>query len=329
MGIARQHGDRRASNRGHSLHQDRAHKYLTSQGFDFYRMSGKTSNVYRNKAGQIIMVNATPTSPSNEMNHLRQAVQNGKEGKVATQAQSPTVALVAMADPFLLKTPTGRVAVQARNAALAGWVKRCLERHGPLNPKILMSAGRELGFSDSQLTRARTAAGAVAYTIPGSGAGKGKGQNPTLVALDHQVPEGASVIGRSAKPPVLGVQPEAPEHPIGENNGEGPEPREEPAQAPDPIDWDGTGATAPLMPSESGLKTPVPARAFMQLDETVRMDGDVGAAAQLLLSSLGLKTLDPAVHSLLRAAEITARRVSEDAAANHAAILKALQMVQS
>lgn len=353
MGIARQHGERQTTVRGHSHHQENAHKLLSSHGFEFDRMTSGTKNVYTHEDGRRIVVSATPKNPSVDLGYIRQQMTSPRqdipagrnEGTMATTtAPSPTAPLTTMADPFLLKEPTTREGQRARSSALAGWVKRALERHGPLEPKILMSAGHELGFSDSQLNRARKDAGAVAYTIVGSGAGKGRGGNPTWVALEHQVPEGASVIGRGTKPSEpSGVQPEAqepPEHPIGENNGAGPEPREEPAQAPDPIDWDGTGVpplnqsekTGTLLPPLTG---PIALKPLPTQGQTPRggwsitEDGDVGAAAQLLLQSLGLKVMGPEVAQAINAAAIHIRRSRDEIELAQTAIRKALIAVNA
>lgn len=317
MGIARQHGSRQATTRGHSAHQEWAHKFLCSQGWEFDRQTSKTGNVYKHSDGRIVSVDATPMSHTNARNHLRQAITLREGIEVATTTPSPTAPLVAMADPFLLKEPTSREGARARYAASVGWIKRVLERHAPVASPLLFKAGAEIGLSKYTLEKARIDAGAVAFKQAGV----------VMVCLEHQLPEGSSRVGRARKDPELGVQHEAAEHPIGGNNGDGPEPREEPARALEPSgipglnklppDWVGPGQPV----SQSGRVVD------MSQVAPFAGDGDVSAAAQLLLSSLGLKVMDPRVQECVRRAESHNQRATEELTLMKTALREALRLV--
>lgn len=302
MGVARQHGETRAFTRGHSKHQEDAHKILVEAGFEFDRQSGKTKNIYRHADGRRIGVNATPRNPSVDLAYIKQSIHAPlQEGQVGTRRendvattpkQSPTTPLVAMADPFLLKEQTTKHGRAARNAALAKYVERVLAKHGPMPAKLLEEACVELGFARHHVIKARGEASAVAWRVGGRQVG-------WVVGLESQIPEGASVYGRESAPK-NGVAVE-----VGENNGAGPEPREEPAEAPvtdtqkidamlknlveDASENDmAKAATPPLV-----LK-PMSEPALKPLMSTIPEAGsDVEAAAQLLLSSLGLRTAHP------------------------------------
>lgn len=335
MGVARQHGGKEALTRGMTAHQNKSHKFLLSQGWDFYRQSGKTANVYRHPDGRTVIVNATPTSPSNEFNHLRQKITIREEHEVPTTTPKvkPTTPLVAMADPFLLKEATTTRERAARNHALAGWVKRVLEKHGPLPATTLEAAAVELGFARHHVTAARSKAGASAWRAGGKRSG-------WMVGLSHQLPEDRTAYGRESEPE-SGIQ-----HVQGDNNGAGPEPREEPATAKIPgwntpearsihdheplsgaLSPSGEEALVSAPPDPAQLDGPLPP-APLGADIPFKGDGgEVSAAAQLLLSSLGLKTLDPDVIDKIRQAEIRARRSKEDAGITHALIEQALRMV--
>lgn len=228
----------------------------------------------------------------------------------------PTTPLVAMADPFLLKEPTDRRGIGARRSAMLKWTQRALERNGPVPSPVLFDAADEIGFNKLTFEKIRKDAGVIVYRQDGV----------NWACLEHQLPEGAVRLGRGRKETPNGVVSEAvepPEHPIGENNGEGPEPREErsedyiagaadtastlikagwsasglPGLKPLPKDWVGPAMT-PRSP-ESAAPTPT-------------QDGDVTAAAQLLLSSLGLKTADPDVAVWAREAHNLLQRAQAD-----------------
>lgn len=294
MGVARQHGETRAFTRGHSKHQEDAHKILVEAGFEFDRQSGKTKNIYRHPDGRRIGVNATPRNPSVDLAYIRQSIhsplqegQTGtrRENDVATPAvkQSPTTPLVAMADPFLLKEQTTKHGKAARNAALAKYVERVLAKHGPMPAKLLEAACVELGFARHHVIKARGEASAVAWRVGGRQVG-------WMVGLESQVPEGASVYGRESAPK-NGVAVE-----VGENNGTGPEPREEPVAAHSLFTAEPHAATEPEAAPESLVADPSEEEfgKLLTRPPLLREDGgDVEAAAQLLLSSLGLRTAHP------------------------------------
>lgn len=304
--------------RGHSTHQERAHKYLVSQGWEFDRQSGKTSNVYKHKDGRRVIVDATPTNPSNAMNHIRQAITIREEGEVHTQV-SKTAPLVAMADPFLLKIPTNRTGVNARRSAYVAWMKRAMEKYGPLESELLYDASGEMGITKNVCKAVRTELGIVGYKLPGD--------STVYASFEANLPEDASRLGRRPNPSSLGVQAEAQEpaeHPIGENNGAGPEPREEPAQALEPS---GIPGLSKLPPDWVGPSATAPVQQWAPNAALLDGDGDVGAAAQLLLQSLGLKVMDPRVTELVKRAQHHKLRADCELTLMNTALGEALRLV--
>lgn len=293
MGVARQHGDMRTFNRGHSKHQEDAHKLLTDEGFSFERQLAGTKNVYRHTDGRRITVAATPRNPGVALGWIKQSIrsplQEGQTGTrrekdvATTPKQSPTTPLVAMADPFLLKEQTTKHGKAARNAALAKYVERVLAKHGPMPAKLLEAACVELGFARHHVVRARGEASAVAWRAGGR-------QTGWMVGLESQVPADVTVYGRESAPK-NGVAVE-----VGENNGTGPEPREEPVAAHSLFTAEPHAATEPEAAPESLVADPSEEEfgKLLTRPPLLREDGgDVEAAAQLLLSSLGLRTAHP------------------------------------
>jgi predicted RNA binding protein YcfA (HicA-like mRNA interferase family) len=197
---------------GHSRHQKDADAILTEHGFEFVRRSGgHGSNVYKHPDGRRISVPATPRNNSEALQYLRQAIRSPrlglkagespaatpeKETQVSTTTVSPVTLLLSMADPFLLKEPKSRRDASARNSALVGWMKRALEKHGPVESKDLIAACEEMGFSRSATVKARQAANVQSWTIPGAAIGKGRGGNVVWASLIEQMPEDASSVSR-------------------------------------------------------------------------------------------------------------------------------------
>lgn len=285
---------------------------LEAAGFVWVRKTGHEGNVYRHELTNMrLIVSSTPRNSSQELKKLERRIRNATGGDpMATTEQRPTAKIIAMADPFLLKEPTSKLETGARNSALVGYVKRVLDKHGPLEGALLMGALDELGFRRSAAFKARAEAGGVGFI-----AADGK----KLVGLEHQVPEGATILGRPRElPEPSGVQA-TDEHPIGENNGETPEPREEPVQSLIDDGWSaGVETQAPVIELEpEALAEPVaipvldswPGGSLPPADPTaipfqaIREDGDVIAAAQLLIQSLGIKTVAPEVLSFIEQAE--------------------------
>lgn len=294
---------------GQSTHQREAHPVLVEAGFAYMRTTGDAHNIYRDKHGHRITVASSPTSRSGAMETIKNLIRKAQREDSDVSATSSTAPLIAEADSFLLKKQTSRHGVQARNAALTKWIRRVVEKHGPMDQKILMQACEEMGFGLSVTKWARVHAGVVPYVIPGEGAGKGKGQFTTFIGLDFQVPEGATRLGRKPKAAVADERPEpepvnlldrngAPPKPMdrlpvevvesihGANNGESPDPREDPRPHYDPALHDPEPELVPEAAPERVWPAEVPFAPEPQ-------PAEVTAAAQMLLESLGLKTAHP------------------------------------
>lgn len=309
---------------GRSKHQRAADTLLVEAGFEFKRRTGQSGNLYHHPDGRHTCVHATPRNPSSALHMLRTLLGNpdvhrerqGIEVEVATTTPDAPLAtrLIALAPEMLFKREdNSRHAVAARNSALASWVKRSVERHGPLLASDLAEATTQIGYGNSQLAKARLAAGVVGYVVPGSA--KGKGQLPAWVALPHQVPEEASVTGRRTREELRasenGVQPfagepeaeatpapETAQSLVDDGWSAGVETQPEPALPP-PAAFDDAyvenPAAKPWTPepiTKVALKPLQPARGLLLPDT---QNAEVSAAAQMLLDSLGLKVMDPAI----------------------------------
>lgn len=299
---------------GRSKFQRDADQVLTDADFSFVRRTGHSSNLYHHDDGRKIIVHATPRNPSNAMGYIKQKLRNpetakqrqGIEDPMATTEASVATRMVALADPFLFnQEDNSRHATRARASALASWVKRAVERYGPVLAGDLSEACASMGYSASSLAKARVAAGVVGYVVPGSA--KGKGQLSAWVCLSHQVPEGASVTGRRTRAELTasqnGVEPVEPDPVLRDVAF---------IDGPDTIDESAGGDPShPLNrpPEHSGVSL-ADARelkrfareadavdaAFREPAGSVGLpDGgaEVSAAAQMLLETLGLKTMDP------------------------------------
>lgn len=310
---------------GRSKHQRAADTLLVEAGFEFKRRTGQSGNLYHHPDGRHTCVHATPRNPSSALHMLRTLLGNpdvhrerqGIEEEVATTTPDAPLAtrLIALAPEMLFKREdNSRHAVAARNSALASWVKRSVERHGPLLASDLAEATTQIGYGNSQLVKARLAAGVVGYVVPGSA--KGKGQLPAWVALPHQVPEEASVTGRRTREELKasenGVQPFA-----GEPEVEAT-PATETAQSLVDDGWSAGVETQPEPPTPEeierfhreaamvdaafhtsapiekvALKPLAPVAGSLTLPE--QQSAEISAAAQMLLDSLGLKVMDPTI----------------------------------
>ncbi len=280
--------------RGNSPYQREAHKRLLAAGFEFTHRGGKSANFYRHPNGATFRVHSTPTNPSSTLKIVDDVIRRSDKGTDmgTTTGIDPTAPLVALADTYLLTKPKlgpRSFVYRSHFAAFEVWVKRCLEKYGPMDPKLLDAAAERIGFSGQQTSRARVNIGAVAYTTTNPGGGKGG--NPRFVALAHQVPEGVSLAGR--KHEASGVEPVAPDPgDILTEDLNDPQPPLVEAHVPD---------DAP---------DPQPAAAPRAIYGKVEIkDGEVAAAAQMLLDSLGIKATDPA---LITGAITTLQGVAND-----------------
>lgn len=212
--------------RSMSTFQRMAHDLLSEEGWSFVRRTGKGANTYQHPDGRRTNVIATPRNEGDALDYLKQAIKSPrqairpgtreldtpqKEATVPTTTEK-TDALVALADNWLrTHVPAGRRETLERAAAFQGWVRRCIEHHGPMPALQLEEAAHTMGgFSSAQCTKARKDLGVRAWR---------EGTREWMIGFDSQVPHGVSAYQRADQ---------APEHPIGDNNGQGPEPREEP-----------------------------------------------------------------------------------------------------
>lgn len=260
------------SRMGKMAHQRKADRMLRAAGFHFTRIDGANHNHYRNDNEVEVVVPGSPRSSSQDLQRIRDVIKKSlkKEEAMPTSTSNVTVVdrMVAMADPFLLKElpeDPDRLAIQARNQALAGWVRRVIEKHGPVSGNDLRAAAERIGFSHHHVTRARKDAGVLAFRAGGV-------KTAWLVGLDYQVPKNSAVYGASRSS--NGVQTEAPEpqpEPSIENKAAGTAPLA------------GSGVSH-LVADESGVtmrETPAASNGARKLT-------DQQAAALMLLESLGI-----------------------------------------
>lgn len=263
---------------GRTKHQRDADRLLTGRGFVFERRTNHGSNLYFHPDGRSVTVNGTPSNPQGEYDRIRRQTElpmKGDEVQSKTEV-GPAAQYVALADQELFRDTKNRADIRRKQSALVGWMRRVLERCGPVISRDMMTAGEQMGFSYAQLTRARTDGGIVAYTIPGAARGKGKGQNTVYAALDYQVPEEASVVGRRPKQTEVSVIAEEESETVPE-----PPPAPEPGEA--------TRALSEILGPRAALNG--------------AQEGDVAAAALLLLESLGVKKPGDEAREALRQAE--------------------------
>jgi hypothetical protein len=322
---------------GRTKHQRQADDLLTAHGFVFQRRTGHGANLYHHPDGRKQVVNGTPQNPAGEYARIKREIRGTttKGTDVSTTPQdvtNPVTLYVSMSDPFLLKQPKSRLEIAARQQALAGWVKRVLERHAPVKAMDLQAAALQMGFKERQIREARLAAGAVAFTIPGASVGQGKGSSISWAALPHQVPEDASLLGRKRDVQASnGVAAVREEEPAGmtisppdavTTTVPGEHFRQELAS---PAPGDGGIGVAPVSPEDDTPATPAPTTPAAVSSEN--RDG-VAAAAQLLLGELGVKMPGEEARQGLRDAMASVRATQEAAARAMAALERALESLQ-
>lgn len=300
--------------------QREAHAILTEHGFEYVRQTGKGMNMYRHPDGRTQSVAATPRNADNTMHMLRQNLNNPhvqrvkqrKEAQVAA-TQTPVdlvTKIVAMADPFLLKEHNGsREAVLARASAFEGYVKRVVEKHGPVATLDLTEAVERIGFSHHQLAKARASLGLGAFREGGPSGGK------WVIAFPYQMPEDKRP--RQQETTRNGVPIESHENGV---QVEADDPVETPAESPEKLPEAVLAASgrvvvhppAPDVETAERILTEAP----RVLDRTAvpferSGDTDVRAAAELLLSSLGVKMPGEDARQALRDARAALRAAND------------------
>lgn len=188
---------------GMSAHQRRCHAILRDAGYSWERMDGNAHNHYVNDYGQRYVTVGSPKNTDQGINRLRDTIRRQtrerQEQNVKQSQIEPSLAdqLVAMADPFLLKQidMSNRAAMLARAAAFDKWLKRSLEKHGPLYAVVLENAAERIGFPRSNVSSSRKRIGAVAYREKAS----------WMVCFPYQLPANKQK-RRTGKEVELGVQ---------------------------------------------------------------------------------------------------------------------------
>jgi hypothetical protein len=206
-------------NRGRSTHQNAAHRILADAGYRFDRLDGQGHNHYRNEHDQEVIVAGTPRNSSEGINRIRNTIRRNQrdrqEAHVTIAQQSPALVdqLVAMADPLVLK-PLGpndhqkSQAARIKYQAFVGWLRRVYEKHAPLPALPLEQAVQRLGFTQSQLHRAKKDLGVKSVRMADGSGHVGSGF--WVSCLAHQVPEGSVPYG-GTRAPTLGVSVTKPE----------------------------------------------------------------------------------------------------------------------
>lgn len=187
---------------GQTRHQRWADKVLREHGYSFLRSGTNHHNVYENEHGQRVTVASTPRNEGNARRMLLQDVARHTKERpaVSTNTANPADLYLSMADTFLMTTPVDRRGKGARFSALQSWLKRVLERHGPVPSAALIEAAERIGYGRIQLQEARNLVGAASFNDSGT----------WKVCLPEQLPVGKE--SRAPSHPIeLGVDPIKPE----------------------------------------------------------------------------------------------------------------------
>lgn len=316
-----------------------ADKILVGEGFIYERQTAKTANRYVHPDGRVLTVSATPRNPSNAMTLLKQKLRNadvhlirqGKEAMPTKSTVDPTAPLVSMADSFLLREHDGsREAVQARAHAFNGWVKRVLERHGPMPSTQLEDAAAKIGFTRHQVAKARKALNVSAWRQGLSG---GSGAGHWVVGLPHQIPENKMVYGELRERPDNGVavvSEDAALEPVDtlavtDSTGDGSELFAAPEEPPSPsLDEPIAVFSSRGEQALAELKRAGEAR---ELDRAAIpfASNDAQAAALILLETLGVKMPGDEARLELRSAMAACREAATAASRAATACERALQ----
>lgn len=275
-----------SGNPGRSTHQRRSHHTVMKAGYRFIRRDANDHNLYENDYGQRITVTGTPRNEDNAVRTLRSEIRRHireREANVSTATTiKPATQYVAMADAFMLKPLTGSLkgpAGAARAHAFDGWLKRVLERHGPVRSSDLIEAVETMGFNRIGLQRAKTAIGAVSYGV-GAADGEGKKHMSWMTCLEHQLPADKRDRANRPRPFPVGVEIEAPEP---------------------------TPAPAPALDPNTAI--PSPALVAVTSNGAAKLT-DQQAAALMLLESVGIKAPGQEVKEALYVAQTALRNAS-------------------
>lgn len=291
---------------GKTKFQKQAHGILTEAGYRFVRIDSNEHNLYRNVHGQRCSAVCSPRSPSQALTELRQRIrrhEREREASMPTTAHQTESAsrvdivdqLVALADPSMMKpmarkdTPAGK----ARIAAFTAWLRRVLEKHAPIHGKHVDEAALRLGFKLYDVVNARKA---LDVKVMREGGPHGR----WLIALPHQVPEGAITRRVPGQEP-LGIDVIEPEGPRPDpTDGSMPEPPSpvmpnlsvDVSQKPDPVEQ---LRSVPASSNGRGQLTDQQA-AFLMMAETLGLKVP-GQEARLALEQ-ARKAIDRALESL-------------------------------
>lgn len=172
--------------RHQTTHQRQMHQLVMSKGYRFKRGDAASHNIYENDYGQHITVPGTPRSDGNSRRAILQEIRRHdreREGNVTTTTGASVVdQMVALAGDYLMKPPkdNSKATQRARSTAIAGWLKRVLERHGPVATNTVKEAAERLGIPPSALQNARAVTGTRSISQGNTGG--------WLMCLPHQVP---------------------------------------------------------------------------------------------------------------------------------------------
>lgn len=209
MSAARANRPEATGRRGRATHQNKMDKILREHNYEFLRVDSHLHNIYVNEHGQRVTVPCSPKSSGNSQRMMMQDIARQareRNGMTTTPTVNPADQLIAMADSFLLTQPSdknGRGA-KARHSALQGWIKRVLERHGPIASATLTEAGERMGFARTTLQAARDGVGVVSFNAGGT-------PSKWMVCLPYQLPEGFNARKTIKSITAMGVSVEAPE----------------------------------------------------------------------------------------------------------------------
>lgn len=282
----------RAKKMSTSKHQRECHKFLTSAGYAWVKTDSHEHNHYHHHADRamgmnhIIVTVSSPYSDSEGLKRVRDEIKRHdreREAHVAARAGGQIVSnaqiYANMADAYLLRNqPDDRLSRGARGSAFTGWVKRVVEKHGPVMSADLNEAAALIGFNDaSSVRQAKLDIGIVSYRT--------KGQDTRWwSAMPYQAPDEFK-IRKGNKPDNVGVEAVAPDP-----NLQVPSPALVEATSPPPAD--DTRAAALMLLESLGVKAPgAEAReALVAMQESLR-------AAGAALVEAG-RTLDAAIETL-------------------------------
>jgi len=279
---------------GHTSHQRKMHRQVLGAGYRFLKTDSRNHNVYVNDHKQRVIVPGTPKNEGHAERFTRSEIKRHKEAlatkeaPVSTSAVSEATKFIAMAEPIMLSPPASIKEARRRNEAFNRWMKRVLEKYGPVPSRDLMDAVEQMGFTvTTHVTQAKKAINAISFR------GDHQDNKRWMICLDYQLPEGKQRI-----------QP----HPKSKTQVE----VEEPTLARSGRDIEAVIPGTPLMPQI--VLNEMPTRHDIVPDLPVNGNGvpsETSAAALLLLESLGIKA--PGVEA--REALVKARKSLQESQA--------------